>query len=99
MMGEKMMGEMTERIRAGRETIGHSLEEMQDRGFAGVDVDRVQAAAIAAGVAAFAFAIGVGVMIYRRRRRRTLAERLQNALPDSMRDLPSGIKVRLKRAL
>jgi hypothetical protein len=90
-----MLDDMTEKMRAGRESVGRSLDEMQDQ----VDAGRLPMAGIIAGAAVLALAFGVGVMVYRRRRRRTLVERLQNALPDSVRDLPSGIKVRVKRAL
>ena len=90
-----MLDEMNEKMRAGRETIGRSLDEMQDQ----VDSGRMPVAGIIAGMAVLALAVGVGVMVYRRRRHQTLVERLQRALPESVRELPSGIRVRVKRAL
>ena len=41
----------------------------------------------------------VGWMVYRSRRRRTLVERLQSAIPDSVRDLPQEMRAQVKRAL
>lgn len=60
---------------------------------------RTKVAGMVAGVAMVAFAVTLGVMLYRRSRRHTLAERVQEALPDAVRDLPGGIRVRLKKAL
>ena len=92
-----MMGDVTERMRAGRDAIEKSLDDMQEQ----VESGRLPVAVIVtvAAVAVVALAVGLGVKMYSRRRRRTLAERLQGALPDSVRDLPGGIRVRLKKAL
>jgi sensor c-di-GMP phosphodiesterase-like protein len=55
-------------------------------------------AGIAAGVLIAAIALGVGFVIYRRRRRRSLAARLQNALPD-VGELRASLKRPLERAV
>lgn len=90
-----MMGDVGQRVKAGRETIGKSLEEMQDQ----VDSERMTRMGILAGVVMVALAFGIGYAVYRSRRRLTLAERLQEALPDSVRDLPDSVRERLKKAL
>lgn len=93
-MGTKL-DDLTDRVKAGRETVGDSFEEIGER----LDMTQIAVAGIVAGVAIAALAVGIGMVVYRRRRRRTLAERLQGALPDSVWDLPGGIRGRLKRAL
>jgi hypothetical protein len=51
-------------------------------------------------VAGAVLAVGiVGWLVYRSRRRRTLVQRLQDAIPDSVRDLPQGVRAQVKRAL
>ena len=55
-------------------------------------------AGAAAGVLIVAIALGVGFVIYRRRRRRSLAARLQNALPD-VGELRASLKRPLERAV
>lgn len=49
------------------------------------------------GVMLAVLAAGAGLIVYRRRR--SLAQRLQIALSDSVRDLPDELRVRLKRPL
>jgi hypothetical protein len=41
----------------------------------------------------------VGWIIYRRSRRRTLIERLQDAIPEAVRDLPDQVRERARKAL
>lgn len=50
------------------------------------------------GVMIAAIATGAGVIVYRRRRG-SLAQRLQNALPGSVRGLPDELRAQLKRPL
>jgi hypothetical protein len=86
--------EINSQINAGRETIQRSLEDAQKQ----VSIDRVPRAAMyATGFAVFALAVGVGGwMIYRRSRRRTLVQRLQEALPDSVREMPDGLRAKAR---
>jgi sensor c-di-GMP phosphodiesterase-like protein len=53
---------------------------------------------VATGVMIGALATGAGVIVYRRRRG-SLAQRLQNALPGSVRGLPDELRAQLKRPL
>jgi hypothetical protein len=76
-----------------------TLQEKLDE----IDRSSIEAIAPPAGVAAgglliAAIALGVGFVIYRRRRRRSLAERLQNALPD-VDELRASLKRPLERAV
>ena len=53
---------------------------------------------LAAGVAlASLAALGLGVVVYRRRRRHSLASRVHDALPRSMKDVPEQLAAHLKR--
>jgi hypothetical protein len=90
-----MVDEVSERVKAGRETISSSLDDMKEQ----IEAGSMTRIGIAGALAMLALAVGVGLVVYRQRRRRTLAERLQGALPDQVRELPGGIRVRLKRAL
>lgn len=72
-------------IAAGRETIERSLGEIKE-----FDVRRVPPGAYVAAGMVGVLALGVvGWMIYRSSRRRTLVQRLQEALPDKVRQLPT----------
>jgi hypothetical protein len=54
---------------------------------------------IAAGVVAAVVAVGViGWMVFRSRQRRPLLQRVQEAIPGSVRDLPTGLRARVRRA-
>lgn len=90
-----MIGDVSQRMKAGRESIGKSLGEMQDK----VDSERMTRMGIVAGVAMVALAVGIGYAVYRSRRHHTLAGRIQRALPDAVRDLPDSVRERLKKAL
>ncbi|HET7421030.1 MAG TPA: hypothetical protein VFL27_11685 [Candidatus Dormibacteraeota bacterium] len=58
-----------------------------------LDVRRVpREAYVAAGMVGLLGLGVVGWMIYRSRRRRTLVQRLQDALPDKVRDLPDRVR-------
>jgi hypothetical protein len=83
-----LAGEISSQIAAGRERIEKSMDDLKE-----FDPKRVPPAGyVAAGMVGL---IGLGVlgwMIYRSRRRRTLVERLQEALPDKVRELPTRVK-------
>ena len=91
-----LAGQINDQINAGRKSIEHSFAEIKE-----VDVAKLPPAAfVAAGFATGVIAVGViGWMLWRSRRRRTLVERLQGALPDSVRELPPGMRAQVKRAL
>jgi Flp pilus assembly protein TadB len=83
--------DINSQISAGRRTIQRSLGEMP------TSMDQVpRPVLVATGVAVFVAAVGIGWMLYRTRRRRTLVQRLQDALPNSVRDLPDGLRARAK---
>jgi LPXTG-motif cell wall-anchored protein len=52
---------------------------------------------VVAGVMIVALAAGAGLFFYRRRR--SLGQRVQGALPDSVRDLPDELRAHLKRPI
>ena len=76
-------GDISDQVSAGRKTIVRSMGEVRD---AMDEMDISRAGLVVAGVVVAAALVGVGVIVYRRSRRRTLAQRLQNALPVSLRD-------------
>lgn len=70
-----------------------SLEEMNDG-----EMPEVPAAVVAAGVVAAAIAVGViGWMVFRNRRPRPFMQRLQG-VPTRLRELPTGLQTRIRRA-
>lgn len=86
--------DINDQIKAGRRTIDRSLDTVRD-----MDMPEVPPAVVAAGVVAAVVAVGViGWMVYRSRQRRTLVQRLQDAIPDSVRDLPGELQSRVRRA-
>lgn len=87
--------QINDQISAGRKTIERSLDEMPKVSVA--DVPRP--VLMATGIAVFVAAVGIGWMVYRSRQRRTLVQRLQDALPDSVRELPMDIRDRARRPL
>lgn len=66
-----------------------------------MDIRKVpQPAFVTAGIVTAVVAVGiVGWMVYRSRRRRTLVQRLQSAVPDSVRDFPQEVRAQMRRAL
>ena len=51
------------------------------------------------GVVAAVVGMGiVGWLLFRSRRRQTLVKRLQDAIPGPVRDLPTGLQARIRRA-
>jgi hypothetical protein len=80
--------EISSRVDSGRKTIERSLGEIKE-----LDVRQMPPAAYIAGaVMATAIAAGVVWMLFRRRRRRTLVQRMQDALPEKIRDLPDKVR-------
>ena len=89
-----MSDDINSQISAGRRTIQRSLDDMP------MSMDQVpRPVLMATGIAVFVAAVGIGWMIYRSRRRRTLAQRLHDALPESMSDLPEVLRAKAKRPL
>ena len=90
-----MSDDINSQISAGRRTIQRSLDDMPR-----MSMDQVpRPVLMATGIAVFVAAVGVGWMIYRSRRRRTLAERLQGVLPESMSELPGVLRAKAKRPI
>lgn len=88
--------EVENQVSAGRKTIDRSLDDIKDFDMS----DIPPGAFVAAGVVAGLVAVGiVGWMVYRSRRRRTLVQQIQDALPDSVRELPQGVRSHVRRAL
>jgi len=88
--------DINKQISAGRQSIERSLDDVRD-----MDMPKLPPAGlVAAGLVTAVVAVGlVGWLVYRSRRRRTLVQRLQDAIPDSVRDLPQGVRAQVKRAL
>jgi len=87
--------EIQDQVKAGRQTVEKSLGEIKQ-----IDVRQMPPIAfLAAGLAVAAVAAGVGWMVYRSRRRRTLVQRLQDVLPEGVRELPGGLRDQVRRAL
>ena len=87
--------EINSQISAGRRTIHRSMDDMPK-----LSVDDVpRPVLMATGIAVFIAAVGIGWMIWRGRRRRTLVERLQGALPDSVSDMPGMLRAKAKDRL
>lgn len=78
-------------IDAGRRTIERSLDDVKEM--------ELPPAVVAAGVVAAVVGLGIiGWMLFRSRRRRTIVQRLQDAIPGSVRDLPTELQARVRRA-
>ena len=89
-----MSDDINSQISAGRRTIQRSLEDMP------MSMDQVpRSVLMATGIAVFVAAVGIGWMVYRSRRRRTLGQRLHDALPESMSDLPEVLRAKAKGPL
>jgi hypothetical protein len=94
---QQQMNDMTYEI---EQAVEHGRNEVDRIVSALVDSARStnRSQRVAAGVAlASMAAIGIGVVVYQRRRRHTLADRIKSALPDSILELPRGIKAAAKR--
>lgn len=89
-----LMDAINEQARVGRKTITLAVGEVKEAVEA-LDSPRARWLAAGVAVAAAAAAVGISVILYRRRRR-TLAQRLQRALPDSFKD---QLKRPLQRAV
>jgi hypothetical protein len=80
-------------INAGRQAIERSLDDMKE-----MELPEVPPAVVAAGVVAAVVGLGIiGWMVFRRRRR-TIVQRLQDAIPGPVRDLPTEVQARIRRA-
>lgn len=90
----RLAGDIQTQINAGRRTIERSLDDVRD-----IELPEVPPAVIAAGVVAAVVGLGiVGWLVFRSRRGRTIAQRLQDAIPGPVRDLPTGLQARVRRA-
>lgn len=87
--------QINNQVNAGRRKIKGSLDDMPALHVSNVP----RQAYVAAGIVMVAAAVGVGWMVYRSRRRRSLVDRLQGALPDSVKDLPRGLRTQVKKPL
>ncbi len=86
--------EIQGQINAGRRTIERSLDDVRD-----MEMPDVPPAVVAAGVVAAVVGLGIiGWMLFRGRRRRTIVQRLQDAIPGPVRDLPTEVQARVRRA-
>jgi hypothetical protein len=88
-----LAGEITGQIKEGRKTIERSISDMQDQ-MGSENMSR--AGMVVAGMMVTALAVGVGWMVYQRRRQRSLIERIQAAIPDTVKDLPDEVRARVK---
>lgn len=89
-----LTNEIQTQINAGRRTIERSLDDVRD-----IEMPEVPPAVIAAGVVAAVVGLGlIGWMVFRSRRGRTIGQRLQDAIPGQVRDLPTGLRARVRRA-
>jgi len=71
-----------------------SIENLNDN-----EIPEVPPAVVAAGIVAAAVALGIiGWMLFRSRRPRPLMERLQGAIPGRVRELPTELQARIRRA-
>jgi sensor c-di-GMP phosphodiesterase-like protein len=86
-------GEITNQVREGRKTLERSFSEMQEQ-IGSENMSR--AGMVVAGVMVTALAVGLGWMVYQRRRRRSLIQRLQAAIPDTVKDLQDEFRSRVK---
>jgi hypothetical protein len=81
--------QINSQVDAGRKTIERSLADMK-----ALDVRQMPPAAYIAGaVMATAIIAGAAWMVLRSRRKRTLVERLQDTVPEKVRDLPGVRRV------
>lgn len=86
--------EIQSQINAGRRTIERSLDDVRD-----IEMPDLPPAVVAAGVVAAVVGLGIiGWLVFRSRRRRTILERLQDAIPGPVRDLPTELQSRVRRA-
>jgi hypothetical protein len=88
-----LAGEITNQMKEGRKTIERSMSDMQDE-IGSENLSR--AGMVVAGVMVTALVVVVGWMVYQRRRQRSLIERIQAAIPDSVKELPDEVRARVK---
>lgn len=86
--------EIQSQINAGRRTIERSFDDVRE-----IEMPDLPPAVVAAGVVAAVVGLGViGWLVFRSRRRRTIVQRLQDAIPGPVRDLPTELQSRVRRA-
>jgi hypothetical protein len=88
--------EIRSQVKVRQKTIERSIADVHSQ------IDReamTRVGMIVTGVVALGVAVGVGWMLYQRRRRRSLVERLQDVIPNSVRDLPDQVLERARKAL
>jgi hypothetical protein len=88
-----LAGEITSQMEEGRKTIERSFRDVEEQ-IGSENLSR--AGMVVAGVMVAALAVGLGWMFYQRRRQRSLFERIQAAIPDAVKDLPDGVRARVK---
>lgn len=82
--------QINSQVEAGRKTIERSLADLKE-----LDVRQMPPGVYVVGaVMATAIVAGAFWLLFRNRRRRTLVRRLQDAIPDGVRDLPGVRRVR-----
>jgi sensor c-di-GMP phosphodiesterase-like protein len=90
--------EISNQMKTGQKKAERSIDDMQKQ-MQLSDEAMSRAGMVVAGVMVVGLALGVGWIIYQRTRRRSLVKRLQDAIPDAVRDLPDEFRAQVKRPL
>ena len=86
--------EIDQQIKETRQHLDENLDVLERRAVSGAKRIARIGAAVGVGLAATA---GVVLAVYALRRRRSVAARLRDAVPGSIRDLPRGLSKKLRR--
>ncbi len=87
--------QVNSQVNAGRKTIERSLGEIKE-----LDVRQMPPGVFIAGaVMAAAIVAGIAWIAYRSRRRRPVVQRVREAVPDGVRNLPEEVRARVERVL
>lgn len=87
--------DIQDQVNTGREKIERSLGEIRE-----MDVRQMPPGAFVVGaVMVGALALGAGWMLFHRRKRRPIVQRVQDVLPEGVKDLPGGLRDQIKRVL